>query len=34
MARLAEMMLQLNGSEPPRQIRQTARPIEFEAALR
>jgi len=28
------MVLQLNGGEPAFQIRQTARPIEFEAALR
>jgi predicted RNase H-like HicB family nuclease len=28
------MVLQLNGAEPAFQIRQTARPIEFEAALR
>src|ERR1017187_1301778 len=32
-SQFVEMVLQLNGSEPAFQIRQTARPIEFEAAL-
>jgi hypothetical protein len=33
-SQFVEMVLQLNGGEPAFQIRQTARPIEFEAALR
>ena len=33
-SQFVEMVLQLNGGEPVFQIRQTARPIEFEAALR